>query len=806
MSSLNTIEAIDTRRSPDVPGQAAGLEAENVSAWFDDHKVLHRVTLEMQANQVTSLIGPSGCGKSTFLRILNRMHELVPSASLAGSVRIDGIDIYRSDLLITDIRRRIGMVFQKPNPFPAMSVAENVVAGLRLAGHRLSRGEAQETVKHCLERAGLWNEVKNRLGDAGGGLSGGQQQRLCIARALAVKPDVLLMDEPCSALDPTSTRRIEETIDELREQVTIVIVTHNMQQAARVSQYCRVLPRGRRRARSRRGAGHHAADVLPSRGPTDARLCDGTVRIMRRFARLGLLCLIASVLVPLVAQPAFADVSIDGAGSTWVQIALQQWAADVARQGLSINYQGVGSTSGRVFYYQDQVDFAASEIPFTSAYRDATGSVVTNEVSLAAHRPYAYMPDVAGGTSFMYHLTINGQLVTSLRLTPEEITKIFTGVITNWNDPAIAKDNPQLQLPNLPIRTVVRSDGSGTTAQFTAFMAAKEPALYNAYCQKVGLTINPCPSVSLWPDINAVSQQLSDGVADYVAAPYNNGAITYVEYGYAKQRGYPVASVLNNAGYFTQPTPGNVAVALTKATLNADLTQNLGGVYNNPDPRTYPVSSYSYLIVPTKVVAPFTAAKGTTLSKFILYLACAGQQEAAQLGYSPLPQNLVQDVFNVVLKIPGHVNPPAINQCDNPTILNGGLDKTDPVPTFDQKQGSTPPPAQTTNPPSGNGVITGPQIAPTVTTPALGGSGATRGGKAPGAGKAGAGKGGVNEVAAGPLATQPAAQVYAVSGPVQVPPARDPLPLLLYVVAAVAALVALFGPPALTLYLRKPKT
>jgi phosphate transport system ATP-binding protein len=166
------------------------------------------------------------------------MHELVPSASLAGTVRIDGIDIYRSDLLITDIRRRIGMVFQKPNPFPAMSVAENVVSGLKLAGHRLSRGEAQEKVKHCLERAGLWNEVKNRLGDPGGGLSGGQQQRLCIARALAVKPDVLLMDEPCSALDPTSTRRIEETIDELREQVTIVIVTHNMQQAARVSQYC----------------------------------------------------------------------------------------------------------------------------------------------------------------------------------------------------------------------------------------------------------------------------------------------------------------------------------------------------------------------------------------------------------------------------------------------------------------------------------------------------------------------------------------------------------------------------------------
>jgi ABC-type phosphate transport system substrate-binding protein len=408
----------------------------------------------------------------------------------------------------------------------------------------------------------------------------------------------------------------------------------------------------------------------------------------------------------------------------------------------------------------------------------------------------------------MYHLTINGQLITSLRLTPETLTKIFTGAITNWDDPALAKDNPQIQFPNLPMRPVVRSDGSGTTAQFTAYMAAKEPALYNAYCKRVGLDVSPCPSVSLWPDVNAVAQQLSDGVADYVAAPYNNGAITYVEYGYAKQRGYPVASMLNAAGYFTQPTAGNVAVALTKATLNADLTQNLLGVYNNPDARTYPVSSYSYLIVPTKVVAPFTAAKGITLSKFILYLACAGQQEAAQLGYSPLPKNLVQDVFSVVMKIPGHVNPPPINQCDNPTIEGGGLDTRDPLPTFDQQQGHAPP-AQTptTNPPSSNGLQTGVQTVPTVPTPLAGGSGAAGGvGKAGGEKAAGgSGAGGAAEVALGAPQGQPAAQVYAASGPVQVPPARDPLPLLLYVVAAVIALVALFGPPALTMYLRSKR-
>ncbi len=217
---------------------ASALTARSVSAWFGNHKVLERVSLEMRPNEVTALIGPSGCGKSTFLRTLNRMHELVPGASLAGEILLDDTDIYRDPVAVTEIRRRIGMVFQKPNPFPAMSVAENVVAGLKLCGHKVDRSSRDDLVQHCLSRAGLWNEVKNRLHDNGGALSGGQQQRLCIARSLAVRPDVLLMDEPCSALDPTSTRRIEETIDELREEVTIVIVTHNMQQAQRVSQRC----------------------------------------------------------------------------------------------------------------------------------------------------------------------------------------------------------------------------------------------------------------------------------------------------------------------------------------------------------------------------------------------------------------------------------------------------------------------------------------------------------------------------------------------------------------------------------------
>jgi len=225
-------------RAPGSADGLASLEAKDISAWFGDHKVLEKVSLTMPAGQVTALIGPSGCGKSTFLRTLNRMHELVPSASLAGEVLLDGNDIYDAGRRITEARRDIGMVFQKPNPFPAMSIQDNVIAGLALTGIKASKSEKLDLIEESLTKAGLWNEVKDRLRAPGGGLSGGQQQRLCIARSLAVRPRVLLMDEPCSALDPSSTRRIEQTIMELGTDVTIVIVTHNMQQAARVSDQC----------------------------------------------------------------------------------------------------------------------------------------------------------------------------------------------------------------------------------------------------------------------------------------------------------------------------------------------------------------------------------------------------------------------------------------------------------------------------------------------------------------------------------------------------------------------------------------
>jgi phosphate transport system ATP-binding protein len=208
--------------------------ARDVFAWFGDNRVLHGVTLDVAANRAIAIIGPSGCGKSTFIRCLNRMHELLPGARVEGQIRLDGIDVYDRGVDPVLLRRRVGMVFQKPNPFPSMSIRDNVLAGLRLT-RTVPRGGLDETLEQALRQAALWDEVKDRLADPGIGLSGGQQQRLCIARALAVNPDVLLMDEPCSALDPIATAKIEDLIHTLKQSYTIVIVTHNMQQAARVS-------------------------------------------------------------------------------------------------------------------------------------------------------------------------------------------------------------------------------------------------------------------------------------------------------------------------------------------------------------------------------------------------------------------------------------------------------------------------------------------------------------------------------------------------------------------------------------------
>ncbi len=225
-----TLDAELGQRSPDAKIE---MESRELSVWFGSRKVLEGVSIKFPSNSVTALIGPSGCGKSTYIRTLNRLHELIPGAALAGEVLYEGEDIYAPEIDPVSIRLKIGMVFQKPNPFPSMTIRGNVLSGLKLSG--MKRPNHDDIVEETLTAAGLWKEVKDRLDHAAGELSGGQAQRLVIARALAVQPRVLLMDEPCSALDPASTLKVEDTIAELSKSMTIIIVTHNMQQAVRVS-------------------------------------------------------------------------------------------------------------------------------------------------------------------------------------------------------------------------------------------------------------------------------------------------------------------------------------------------------------------------------------------------------------------------------------------------------------------------------------------------------------------------------------------------------------------------------------------
>ena len=234
MTEKNIEEAVSAKM-PGMPNEAIKMKGDKVTVHYGDKQALFGVDLDVREKQVTALIGPSGCGKSTFLRCLNRMNDTIPGASVGGKITLDGEDIYDKSIDVVELRARVGMVFQKPNPFPK-SIYENVAYGPRIHGLAKSKSELDAIVEASLKTAALWNEVKDRLNEPGTGLSGGQQQRLCIARAIAVSPEVILMDEPCSALDPIATAKIEELIDELRQNYTIVIVTHSMQQAARVSQ------------------------------------------------------------------------------------------------------------------------------------------------------------------------------------------------------------------------------------------------------------------------------------------------------------------------------------------------------------------------------------------------------------------------------------------------------------------------------------------------------------------------------------------------------------------------------------------
>ncbi|MFI6023749.1 phosphate ABC transporter substrate-binding protein PstS [Streptomyces sp. NPDC051287] len=423
-------------------------------------------------------------------------------------------------------------------------------------------------------------------------------------------------------------------------------------------------------------------------------------QLLNTLRRLGILAALLSILTPLtvigLTQSASADsyTPISGAGSTWAENAVDEWRRAVNQYGMRISYAGTGSSDGRRQFLSGTVDFAVSDIPFQTNPTDGS----------AAERPasgsYAYMPITAGGTVFMYHLTVNGKRVTNLRLSGDVVTKIFTGVIKTWDDPVIKADNPGLQLPHRTIVPVVRSDGSGSTAQFTMWMANQHKALWNAYCAKVGRS-GSCGQTSYYPTVSGMIAQSGDlGVAGYVAQNYGEGAIGYVNYSYAINARYPVAKVLNHAGYYTEPTPSNVAVSLLKAKINTNkssadyLTQQLDGVYNDTDKRNYPLSSYSYMILPLKVQGTFTEDKGKTLGAFSYYFMCQGQQQAPKLGYSPLPINLVQAGFDQIRRIPGvktqNIN---IKNCNNPTFTAGGQNKlaqTAPYPAACDEKGAAP--------------------------------------------------------------------------------------------------------------------
>ncbi|MFI8240553.1 phosphate ABC transporter substrate-binding protein PstS [Streptomyces sp. NPDC085866] len=412
--------------------------------------------------------------------------------------------------------------------------------------------------------------------------------------------------------------------------------------------------------------------------------------------RLGILAALLGILASTAATPAVADTytPISGAGSTWAENAVDEWRRAVNQYGMRISYAGTGSSDGRRQFLSGTVDFAVSDIPFQTHPTDGS----------AAERPaagsYAYMPIVAGGTVFMYHLTVNGKRVTNLRLSGDVVTKIFTGVVKTWDDPAIRADNPGLQLPHRTVVPVVRSDGSGSTAQFTLWMTNQHKALWQAYCRKVGRS-GSCGQTSNYPTSPGMIAQSGDlGVAGYVAQNYGEGAIGYVNYSYALNAHYPVAKILNHSGYYTEPTPQNVAVSLLKARINTNknspdyLTQQLDGVYNDSDSRNYPLSSYSYMILPLKVRGTFSTVKGRTLGAFSYYFMCQGQQQAPKLGYSPLPINLVKAGFDQIRRIPGvqaqNIN---IKRCNNPTFTPDGhnrLADTAPYPKPCDKKGAPP--------------------------------------------------------------------------------------------------------------------
>ncbi|BBH16977.1 phosphate ABC transporter substrate-binding protein PstS [Nocardioides baekrokdamisoli] len=412
-----------------------------------------------------------------------------------------------------------------------------------------------------------------------------------------------------------------------------------------------------------------------------------TSRLLRRACAALAVAVAALVLVGPGALAAIGTslptARLSGEGSSWAGNAVQDWQAAVKAQGVTVDFNPNGSSSGRRDFATGLADYAVSEIPYTGDTADPQDTAKPNFA-------YGMLPVVAGGTSFMYNLPVNGNQFQNLRLSQLALAKIFSGQITQWNDPAVKATNPGVNLPAQRITVVVRSDGSGATAEFTLWMKHAFPAQYAALCAKAGC--NPNSATSYYPTQNMsnfTAQSGSNGVTTYTAnTPYT---INYDEYSYALGVSFPVAQIQNAAGYFTVPSADAVAVALTQASINQDksslnyLSQDLTKVYSYGDPRTYPISAYSYMIEPTVTHGNFDSGKGETLAYFEAFSLCEGQRTMGALGYSPLPMNLVLDAMEQVKRVPGigastkaiiantenGVKAGSANPCNNPTFRPG---------------------------------------------------------------------------------------------------------------------------------------
>jgi phosphate transport system substrate-binding protein len=420
---------------------------------------------------------------------------------------------------------------------------------------------------------------------------------------------------------------------------------------------------------------------------------------MRRARYLAALVLFALIgVAPGRAAAAPTHSQIEGSGSSWSANAVNQWIADVKQQGLPVVYTAPGSAQGRKDYSFGTVDYAVTDIPFQGK------DPVSGEQDTSGGRPFAYLPIVAGGTAFPYQIKVGGQQVRNLRLSGETLAKIFTNQITNWNHPQITADNNGRQLPSLPIIPVLHSEGSGSSAQFTTYLAKMFPGIWAPFNGGKDTLNEYFPRKG-----SAVAQNGSDGVMNFIASTAANGAIGYDEYSYALNANVPVAKVENAAHYFTLPTDKAVAKSLTQAQIDNNpasptyLIQNLNNVYTYSDSRTYPLSSYSYLILPTGTSTQdgrLTTGKRQTLVDFLYYSICTGQREMGPVGYSPLPINLVQAGFDQVQKLktadPGvDITRRDTSTCNNPTFIPGHpernyLAEIAPLPPDCDKRGAGP--------------------------------------------------------------------------------------------------------------------